>query len=140
VSDVVLDDGEQVTVLCNNLNVQGHDLLLDSPARRKPNGPQFRRALVHDQNDGLTVNFGGDYPGGVSVNEVAELRPLRQPGLLPSLVPTLVVRGGISYEAQGVMLDGSDTTITVLLDEVLSKLNAQIADLGARVAALEAPK
>jgi len=60
-------------VLCSNLNVQGHDLLLDSASRRRANGPTFRRALVHDQGDGLTVNFGGDYPGGVAINGSVKL-------------------------------------------------------------------
>jgi hypothetical protein len=41
--------------------------MLDSPERRK-NATGFRRALVHDQSDGLTVNFNGDYQGGVSIN------------------------------------------------------------------------
>jgi hypothetical protein len=73
-SDIVLDENsEQVTVLCSNLNVQGHDFLLASPERRKPNGPRFRRALVHDQNDGLTFNFGNDYPGGVTISGVRAL-------------------------------------------------------------------
>jgi hypothetical protein len=43
------------------------DFLLDCPARHK-GGPGFRRALVHDFNDGLTINFAGDYPGGVTIN------------------------------------------------------------------------
>jgi hypothetical protein len=43
------------------------DVLLDAPGRRsKPGG--FRRALVHDAADGLTINFNGDYPGGVTIN------------------------------------------------------------------------
>jgi hypothetical protein len=43
------------------------DVMIDNPARRKNNQP-FRRAFVHDFEDGLTVNFAGDYPGGVTVN------------------------------------------------------------------------
>ena len=42
------------------------DFMLDQPSRRKGGGPH-RRALVHDQNDGLTINFSGDYPGGVTL-------------------------------------------------------------------------
>ena len=33
----------------------------------------FRRALVHDESDGLTINFNNDYPGGVTVGGVREL-------------------------------------------------------------------
>lgn len=137
-SDIVLDDSEQVTVFCTNLNVQGHDLLLDSPARRKPNGPPFRRALVHDQNDGLTVNFNSDYPGGVTLNGVTEIRPQRPTGVVVRGLPNLVVRGGITYEVQGVRVTGGPAIVTVSVEEELNKLQSQIADLVARVAALEA--
>ena len=41
------------------------DLVLDAPGRRAGGGPH-RRALVHDQADGLTLNFNGDYPGGIT--------------------------------------------------------------------------
>lgn len=43
------------------------DLMLDSPGRRKTNTP-YRRALVHDFSDGLTINWASDYPGGVTIN------------------------------------------------------------------------
>jgi len=72
-SDIVFDTSEQVTVPCNNLFVQGHDLLLDSAPRRRVNGPPHRRALVHDQSDGLTVNFGSAYRGAVTVNGMVTL-------------------------------------------------------------------
>ena len=145
-SDIVLDDSEQITVLCNNLKVQGHDFLLDSPERRRPGGSSFRRAVVHDQNDGLTINFASDYPGGVLLNGVTEIHPQRlAPGAGVSAQPTLVVRGGISYEAdvptgdvgQGA-IEGETHTITINLDEILSAYQAEIVKLTARVAALEA--
>lgn len=127
--DVILDEGDQVTIRCSNVNVQGHDLLLDYPGRRKANGPRFRRALVHDSTDGLSLNFEGDYPGGLRLNGVTELLPLQR---------DLVVRGGISYEAQGIDLAGHPTAVTVVVDQELSALHAQIAKLTARVEALEA--
>jgi hypothetical protein len=43
------------------------DVMIDNPARRKNTEP-FRRAFVHDFEDGLTINFDGDYPGGVTIN------------------------------------------------------------------------
>lgn len=43
------------------------DVLLDAPERRSQSGGH-RRALVHDSTDGLTINFNGDYPGGVTIN------------------------------------------------------------------------
>jgi len=107
--------------------------MLDSPERRKGNKP-FRRALVHDQSDGLTINFGGDYEGGVRIVGVAELVP-RPEGLR---MPTLVVRGGISYEERVAKIEGGATTVTFSLGEELSKLQTQISELKAKVAALEA--
>jgi hypothetical protein len=43
------------------------DLMLDSAGRRRTGTPH-RRALVHDFEDGLTVNWDNDYPGGVTIN------------------------------------------------------------------------
>ncbi len=47
--------------------MNGEDVVLDSAARRK-NATGQRRALVHDFNDGLTINWASDYPGGVTIN------------------------------------------------------------------------
>jgi hypothetical protein len=68
------------------LDAKVSDIILDSPARRGPDGGPFRRALVHDQSDGLTVNFNGDYPGGVRINNVSlNLKVLHQSGGSPVL-------------------------------------------------------
>jgi len=50
-----------------HLYVRHHDLHLDHAARRSANGG-YRRALVHDFQDGLTLNWARDYPGGVTIN------------------------------------------------------------------------
>lgn len=137
-TDVRLDDvdGTYVVLDARVVKALGADFMLDSTGRRKSSKP-FRRALVHNQNDGLTVNFNGDYVGGVTLVGVTEIIPQRAPGTLPSFVPNLVVRGGISYEVQGVTLGGANTTITVLLNDELSKLQSQLSELEARLAALE---
>jgi hypothetical protein len=121
-SDIVFDESEQVTVLCENLNVQGHDFLLDSAKRRKANGPRFRRALVHDQNDGLTINFAGDYPGGVTIN-----------GLL-NVTGDLEIR--ITHRDE-VLGGGNPPTETVMLADVIKGLRGEIAQLRARIKTLE---
>lgn len=64
-------DGEQVKIEGSVLAVHAADLIIDSPDRRTKTKagkktPPYRRALVHDQQDGLTINFNGDYPGGVT--------------------------------------------------------------------------
>lgn len=127
-SDVILDEGEQVSIVCSNLNVQGHDLLLDSPKRRGPGGPPFRRAMVHDSDDALTINYAGDYPGGVRINGLTELRPL---------AGDLIIRGGITYEAAGVNAHGQVVAIPVSVDEALSQVMKQIRTLTERVKTLE---
>lgn len=70
-TDVLLDqgsDGSRVVVEARVLEVRGSDVLLDAQERRvDPTG--LRRAIVHDQGDGLTLNFGNDYPGGVTIND-----------------------------------------------------------------------
>lgn len=67
-SDIKLDaEGDGwVTIELNVLKANSSDFMLDNSSRRKGTDG-FRRALVHNENDGLTVNFNGDYPGGVKV-------------------------------------------------------------------------
>ena len=83
-TDVRLDDDPTeswVTVDGRVLNITGADLMLNSAERRGTNAGRFRRALVHDQNDGLTINFNGDYSGGVRVNDaVINLKVVGQGG------------------------------------------------------------
>jgi len=69
-ADIIFDQPpNQINVLCDNLLIQGHDVMVDSASRRTAGSVTgFRRALVHDQKDGLTINFNGDYPGGVTIN------------------------------------------------------------------------
>jgi hypothetical protein len=69
-TDIKLDDGQNqdwVTVQADVLHVQASDVIVDHPSRRVDQSG-FRRALVHDQGDSLTINFNGDYPGGVAIN------------------------------------------------------------------------
>ena len=67
-TDIKLDQhgGNWVVVEGAVLKATASDFMLDSPGRRRGGGPH-RRALVHDSQDGLTINFAGDYPGGVTV-------------------------------------------------------------------------
>jgi len=48
--------------------VEALDLCVDSPDRRSEHTTPDRRAIVHDHQDGLTINYDFDYPGGVTVN------------------------------------------------------------------------
>lgn len=81
------------------------DFMLDAPSRRtSPDG--FRRALVHDFGDCLTVNYGRDYPGGVVVNDTRTIRGFR---------------GGdwVDVESRVVQIKGSD----LMLDTAARRRN-----------------
>jgi hypothetical protein len=96
------------------LNVQGHDFLLDSAERRKPSGPKFRRALAHDQSDGLTFNFGNDYPGGVTISGPLIITISHHEEMLPT---------GLGHPPDE----------TVKLSDVIKTLRGQIASLQAQI-------
>jgi hypothetical protein len=146
-TDVRLDeggDGSFIVLEGRVVKAAGSDFMLDSPERRIGKKP-FRRALVHDQGDGLTVNFAFDYKGGVTLNGVREISPhdTRTGGPLDRIDPTpiLVVHGGIEFEvhSQSSIFDGAELKVTTLsLIGELTKLQTQISALQAQVAALEA--
>lgn len=70
-ADIVLD-GNVVFVDGDAAEFRVTDLKIDSPVRRKnPDG--WRRALVHNEDDGLTINFASDYPDGVTIEGKAKL-------------------------------------------------------------------
>ena len=85
----VLEVGE-ISPGNRQLKVNGWDLLLDCKDRRRPdsetvnlgghptriNYSSQRRALVHDVGDKLTLNYGGDYPGGVEIPGQTQLETL----------------------------------------------------------------
>ena len=52
---------------CYNLSMSGTDLIIDNSSRRDGETGGSRRALVHDSNDILTINYNDDYTGGVSI-------------------------------------------------------------------------
>jgi len=149
-TDVKLDqvDGGFLVLEGRVVKATAADFMLDSPARRIGPNP-FRRALVHNQSDGLTVNFANDYQGGITLNGVAEIIPRLERGKPPFELEahsgTLVVRGDISFETPThevvVGAPGGDPGgKTLSLNLELKKLQEQISTLQAKVAALEAKK
>ena len=87
-ADIELGEGdhaEWTTVRGAVLKAETSDVMIDNPARRSGQGG-WRRALVHDFQDGLSVNFAGDYPGGVTIADARlNLRYVTQAGLDPQL-------------------------------------------------------
>jgi hypothetical protein len=68
-TDIKLDQqgGDWLVLEGSVLKTTATDLMLDSPGRRRGGASPHRRALVHDFQDGLTLNYASDYPGGVTV-------------------------------------------------------------------------
>ena len=68
-TDIKLDQqgGDWLVLEGSVVKTTASDLMIDSPGRRRGGPSPHRRALVHDAQDGLTINFAGDYPGGVTV-------------------------------------------------------------------------
>jgi hypothetical protein len=136
-TDIRLDEGDGTFLVLASrvVKTEASDFMLDSPQRRKSAGGN-RRALVHNQNDGLTVNFSGDYPGGVTLIKVVEIVPRDA---------ALAVRGAITYETEQLVgdqgqgaIEGETHTITVNIDELFNAHQSEIVALRARIEALEA--
>jgi hypothetical protein len=118
-SDIKLDQGDGGWVLVEGtvLKSTAADFMLDSPLRRRPGGSPHRRALVHDAQDGLTINFNGDYRGGVTV------------------VGNLAIAGGTP--AGSVASVGG--TITALHEEIAT-LKTSVAQLAELIGAVAIPE
>lgn len=101
-SDVTLEP-HGVSIDGDIVEMRSHDLKLDHPARRRrgPSSPH-RRALVHDPQDGLTLNWAGDYPGGVTINSATHLPDRAVFGSAPQApdleIPDLSERVGLDSD------------------------------------------
>jgi hypothetical protein len=126
-TDVRLDqgDGSFLELDARVVKAISSDFMLDQPSRRKGGGPH-RRALVHDQNDGLSINFSGDYPGGVTITGVRFL----------DVTGDLQFR--ISHHDEILLEGGNPPDETVKLGDLIKTLRLEIADLKAQVAKLAA--
>lgn len=102
-SDIRLDDGPEdqvdgwVTVETHVLNVHGSTLILDEPGRRKKNAG-YRRALVHNENDGITINYDDDYPDGVTIlGARIRLKPMEQDSVTDPKLPAIADMGDLVF-------------------------------------------
>ena len=154
-TDIILDDGgDNITIQAFRVKAAAPDLLVDSPDRRRPPNPAeppqstIRRALVHDFNDGLTLNWAGDYPGGITLNNVS----LITPNDTSQIPPVLVIKGGIRFDIQtlhqgphGVVVPTVESvdlqefisSSRIEMENMISSLRTEVDDLKARVSALE---
>lgn len=152
-TDIVLDqrDGNWLQLDAAAIHARASDFMLDQPLRRRAGVTKpFRRALVHDENDGLTINFANDYPGGVTINGVAKITPTPPPprraggldAIVPRRRPELLVDGGIRFTWHGSdqLLVGTppEEDKIVSLQTLLQRMQDRIDELEARVQTLEA--
>lgn len=160
-TDCKLHEGsneDRILFECNSIKATASDFMLDSPARRsKPGRP--RRALVHDQKDGLTINYNRDYPGGVTINDVVSITNRKtgvfiqdiselsgvnytlQANAAGGAKKALVIRGEILIESKPApvaeSLSAAASREPVSLQILLGDLGNKITDLADRVASLE---
>ncbi|HJQ37250.1 MAG TPA: hypothetical protein VKB93_08930 [Thermoanaerobaculia bacterium] len=120
--DLILDD-EVVTATGNQFRIEGPDLVIDHAPRRTAKGGSLRRALVHGFSDELVINFGQDYPGGVTIE--GDVR-----------IPARLTAEGITMfmnESHG----GETRRTAVDVSLLFEQLRDRIESLERRVAALE---
>ena len=142
-SDIILGVAD-VVISANVTKTTSTDFILDAPSRRRQGKtPKYRRALVHDANDGLTLNFNQDYPGGITLLGVAGIEPLPIPHVEQNVIgnlqknPNLVIRGGIQFEweePQNVLVGVAHAPQkrTVSLQDMLANLLDRVAKLEKR--------
>jgi hypothetical protein len=136
-TDVKLDQDNGISVVLDAgvVKATAFDFVLDSPQRHTGRGAN-RRALVHDFSDGLTVNWDGDYPGGVTINgSIINLN---------TLTPDSPGAGDVQltfFHPDELDQDGNPRipgfNETVFLGELLTTLREEISSLKDRVAKLE---
>ena len=169
-TDIQLDagDGSVVVVDSRVLKTTASDFMLDAPGRRARNdrgAHGLRRALVHDQRDGLTINFNRDYPGGVTINDVVEMNNrfggIKLSDVLeispygtahphaqgPAPAKRLVLRGDIRIQRDPAIDAGTNATAEtdavagaddmVSLQALLNEMQAEIVRLHEKVTRLE---
>jgi hypothetical protein len=115
---------------------QTADLEVNLPSRRAPNAPTtMRRAVVHDWGDRLTLNWGGDYPGGVRIegSKTEVTGKLVVELSAPVTVANLESTAGNSFSASQQSFDVVDEIVALRKEAVW--LRAQILLLKAQVGA-----
>ena len=131
-----IDQEGVMTLVANFIKSTAADFSLAHPGRRS--SPGARRALVHDNNDGLTINFNSDYPGGVTIHSVTRLspKPVHFDPRILRRVPELPIDGGIRFVWDYGVRVGGPMQEEMSLQSVIEGLQGEIAELKERVAAL----
>ena len=130
-TDIKLDQqgGNWLVAESQVLKSTASDLMLDAPARRRGGPSPHRRALVHDFNDGLTLNYAGDYPAGVTIAVRRASRAISPSAANASVAGDLTVAGDL-------LVDGERIESTRYLEGDLRFAEVRIAALEKTVEAL----
>jgi hypothetical protein len=159
-TDILLDsgDGSYITLDGRVVKAKASDLMLDYAPSHKPDRPGPRRALVHDQRDGLTINYNNDYPGGVVINDVVAiknrfsgivLQGVRQISGLTAAAATGANPGSGTAAKTSLTLIGhvvvetnpdDPSPLRASLQQTIGQLQVQIETLSKRVRELEGGK
>jgi len=123
-SDILLDsgDGTYITLDGRVVKAKAADLMLDFEARHRPDRPGPRRALVHDQRDGLTINYNNDYPGGVTINDVVSIKN-RFSGIKLDGVSQVTGVSASASSSTGSSGSGAGKTTITLLGHIIVETN-----------------
>ena len=94
---------------------------------------------MHNSDDGLTVNFNNDYPGGVTLFGVAGIfpKPAHGPFVQAGATPNLSVHGGLDFVWDPGTPNPQVQPYTVSLQQLITELQDCIAQLEQRVHAPE---
>lgn len=119
-----------VKLVHGQVKVEAWDLCVDSQDRRKNTTPH-RRALVHDFQDGLTVNWGNDYPAGVTLRGVRSIEGYNLgPTTKTEFKNVVDFRGGLECFS-GVRLIANASTWTQIAHDSGQRLVFESKALGA---------
>jgi hypothetical protein len=143
----VVVDAPIMAIIGNRKDI-GTDLDIDNAGRRTESENPRRRALVHDFDDKLTLNWGKDYPGGVKILGTVDV-----PGTLDAdtietkkIVITHRVNSGSTQPVlkkkevkpgQSQPSQTEQTQVTLDVGEEVLQLKKKIASLEARISVLE---
>ena len=129
-TDLTLNDNNVTVVAGERVVLNGWDVELWGDGRAAGNAVKtpttFRRAMVHDFGDQLTLNWGGDYQGGVTVIGDLRIRAAPQKSLL-------LLNGKLKFNGQPDSVTATETTLLTqlaTLAKAIAELEKRVKNLG----------
>lgn len=154
-SDIKLNDPNLEIEADNIVRIRGKllisetwDIHLDASDRRgDAQGSRYRRALVHNPDDGLTINWANDYPSGVTVEGPTKMNgsvifsnsptvPDLRIASLPDTQEIVIRKPGVLGQTGNILGTTTSTSPSSLVG-IIKDLRNQIEALERRVTELE---